>query len=469
MESNNSKALKSGVWYTFSNFLTKSIGMITTPIFTRLLSQDEFGLYNNYTSWLIIITIFSTLNLGSTFISARFDFKDKFDEYILSVLSLSSLSSIIWLILLNIFRTFSVSFFGMDSIYINCMMVYLIFLPAIDMFQSRERYRYEYKISVLVSSIITVGTALLSVLLVVVLKDRLKGRILGSIIPTIFLGLIIYLYLIKKGKTIKIKYWKYALPICLPYIPHLLSLNILNSVDRIMITKICGAGDNALYSLAYTCASVISVLLVSLNTAYSPWLGEKLNLQSYSEVRNFSKVYIIIFSVLAFGIMLISPEIIMILGGKSYMEAKYVMPPVMLGCVFQFLYTMFVNIEQFYKKTIGMAIASVSAAVLNYLLNYLFIPKYGYIAAAYTTLISFLWLLIMHMILVKLIGHENIYDYRFIILIISVMTFMTIAINILYKANVIRYMILGLYIFILVFVVYRYRNDIVRILKIKSK
>ena len=33
---NNVKALKSGIWYTAANFLTKSIGFITTPIFTRL-------------------------------------------------------------------------------------------------------------------------------------------------------------------------------------------------------------------------------------------------------------------------------------------------------------------------------------------------------------------------------------------------------------------------------------------------
>ena len=68
---NNVKALKSGIWYTAANFLTKSIGFITTPIFTRLMTHDEFGLYNNFTSWTSTLTILVTLNLTSTFISAR--------------------------------------------------------------------------------------------------------------------------------------------------------------------------------------------------------------------------------------------------------------------------------------------------------------------------------------------------------------------------------------------------------------
>ena len=101
-ETNSAKALKSGVWYTVANFIMKGIGFITTPIFTRLLSHDEFGLYSNYASWLQTFTMFVTLNLASTFISARFDFEDDFDGYISSVLSLSTVSTLIWLLIMNL-------------------------------------------------------------------------------------------------------------------------------------------------------------------------------------------------------------------------------------------------------------------------------------------------------------------------------------------------------------------------------
>lgn len=463
--SNNSKALKSGLWYTVANFLTKAVGIITTPIFTRLLTHEEFGLYNNYTSWLAVLTILVTLNLESTFISARFDYKEKFDDYIFSTLCLSSLSAIIWIIILNLFGDWTVVRLGMNRIYINCMMIYLLFYPAINMFQVRERFKYEYKVSVILSFIITVGTALASVGLVLWLPDKLMGRIFGSSIPSIIVGFILYTYIYRKGRHIKISYWKYALPICLPYIPHLLSLSVLNSVDRIMITNRCGAEDNALYSLAYTASCVVSILLTSLNTAYSPWLGEQLNAKNFSEIKDFSKKYIMIFSGLALGIMLVSPEIILILGGKTYIEAKYVMPPVMLGCVCQFLYTMFVNVEQYYKKTIGMAVASVSAALINYILNYIFIPKYGYIAAAYTTLISFLWLQLVHMFLVYRIGHSNVYSYKFILLTVVIMTLVSIGVNFLYEHMILRFFILTIYMLLLCACVFVNRSKILIILK----
>lgn len=466
---NNTKALKSGLWYTISNFLTKSIGIITTPIFTRMLSHEEFGLYNNFTSWLAVFTILVTLNLDSTFISARYDYEKRFDEYIFSSLSLSTLSALFWIIIFNVFGDLAVARLGLNRVYINCMMIYLLFLPAVNMFQARERYKYEYKISVLISCVITIGTALVSVLMVLSMSDRLKGRIFGSVIPTIVCGAIIYLYIYRKGKMIKTEYWKYAFPICFPFIPHLLSLTVLNTVDRIMITKICGAEDNALYSLAYTCSSVVTILLTSLNTAFTPWLGEKLHENKIQEINEFSKKYILIFSGLALGIMLISPEIILVLGGKSYLSAMYVMPPVMFGCVCQFLYTMFVNVEQFKKKTIGMAIASVSAAVINYVLNYFMIPKYGYIAAAYTTLISFIWLLFAHMFLVYHLKMNNIYSYKFIFAVVSVSFVITTCLNVLYKHSLLRYLIIVLYGCACIYVIIRCRNQLLKLLKRKTE
>ena len=104
--SNNAKALKSGIWYTTSNFLVRSIGFITTPIFTRMLTKADFGLYNNFSSWLLIATVFVTLHLESTLISARYDYEDSFDEYIFSILGLSSLVACFWFALVNALAIF---------------------------------------------------------------------------------------------------------------------------------------------------------------------------------------------------------------------------------------------------------------------------------------------------------------------------------------------------------------------------
>lgn len=461
---NNIKALKSGVWYTISNFLVKGIVFFTTPIYTRLLTTAEFGAYNNYTSWLNILTIFVTLDLESTLISARFDFRDKFDEYILSVLSLSTLSAWIWMVCANVFNDQFGSLLSLNRPYINTMLIYLLFLPAINLFQARQRYLYEYKKSVAVSLILSVSTALASIFFVVCMSDRLTGLILGTSIPTVVIGLTLYIYFIKKGKKINFGYWKYALPICLPFIPHLLSMTFLNSTDRVMITRFCGNEDTALYSLAYNCGVIVTILLTSINKAFGPWLAEKLTENKVDEVRKFSKIYISGFIFIAIGIMLISPEVLRILGGKKYLEAKYVMTPVSMGCICQFLYTMFVNIEQLKKKTVGMAIASAIAAAVNIGLNLIFIPKLGYLAAAYTTLVGYLVLLAIHMYLVYRLKLNEAYSYKFVTLSVLVSLILMVLITISYRNNIIRYSATGLYCIVFIYLSHRYKDRLLVIL-----
>lgn len=465
---NNRKALKSGIWYTVSNFLIRSIGFITTPIFTRILTKAEFGAFNNYSSWLSIITVFVTLNLESTLISARYDYKDKFDEYILSVLSLSTISAAIWFIFVNIFSDRITSFMGLDISYINAMLLYLVFLPAVNLFQARERYYFEYKKTVITSLFISIGTALLSVLLVQSMNNRLTGRIIGSIIPTVVLGIAFYLFFINKGKKIKIEYWKYALPVCLPYIPHLLSMTLLNSTDRVMIDKWCGSEATALYSLAYNCGAIVTLLLTSMNSAFAPWLGEKISENKTDEIRKFTKIYISAFVFMAIGIMLVSPEVLWILGGESYMEAIYVMTPVSMGCICQFLYTLFVNVEQFKKKTIGMAFASAVAAIVNLTLNYIFIPQIGYLAAAYTTLVGYLCLLCIHMYLVYRLKLNNVYSYRFVWGAVFVGMCAMILITLSYSMPAIRYIALGIYCLFLFLLFFKFKDQVLKLVRIRK-
>lgn len=466
MSSNhNIKAIKSGVWYTGANFIIKGIGFITTPIFTRLLTHQDYGLYSNYTSWLTTLLVFATLNLGTSFISARFDFENDFDSYVLSVLVLSSLVTLFLGIIMRSFSGFFTSLTGLESRHLNVMIVYMLFFSAVDMFQTRERYYFEYKTTVLTSLVIAVSTALLSVVLVIFMENKLWGRILGSAIPTAAIGIVLYIILLFKGKKISFLYWRYALPICLPYIPHSLSMFLLNSMDKMMVTKICGPEQNALYSVAYSCGAIITLLVTSLNTAFAPWLGEKLNDKKYDEIRKAAKPYVLLFVYMACGVMLLTPELLLIMGGKGYSEAIYVMPPVAFGCVCQFLYTMYVNIEQFSKKTVGMAIASVIAALSNYILNMLFIPRYGYIAAAYTTLISFAILLFIHLFLVKRMGMDGVYPTRVFCVILAFMVGYTVFMHLLYDHSIMRYSIICVYAIASFFFVFKNKERVLAFFK----
>ncbi len=465
---NNTKALKSGVWYTVANFFMKSIGFITTPLFTRLLTKSDYGLYNNYASWLSTFLVIVTLNLGASFISAKFDHEKDFDGYVSSTLVLSTLATALGVIIVNAFPAFFTKVTGIEHRYLNIMFLYLMFYAAVDMFQTRERFFFEYKISVLTSLSIGISTAAVSVLLVVHMDNKLCGRIVGSAAPTVLAGILLYSILLWRGKKVNVTYWRYALPICVPFIPHLLSLSLLNAMDKMMITKICGPEDNALYSVAYNCGAVITLLVVSLNTAFSPWLGERLHEKKYDEIRAVSRTYVLFFVYASCGVMMITPELLLVMGGKSYSGALYVMPPVTFGCVCQFLYTMYVNVEQFNKRTVGMAVASVVAAASNYLMNWLLIPRVGFEVAAYTTLASFMILLFIHMFLVRRMGLSTVYSTKLVICVLLFMSGFTALVHLLFRTTVLRYSVLGVYAVITVVIALKNKTKLLTLFKKKS-
>lgn len=464
MNINSQKALKSGGWYTASNFLLGSLTFITTPIFARLMAKSDFGAFQNYLSWLHIFEIVATFNLNTSLVSGKYDYGKTFDRFIFSILALGTLSICLWLFIVLIRVDNVEQWLGFGSKYLCWMFGYILFSFVIKTYQTREQLLYRYKTSVAMSLGVAISTVILSLTLLFLFSDKVLARIVGQALPVMIFGLALFVLLGCRGKRIDCSCWRYALPISLPYIPHLMSMTMLNSMDKVMISNICGAEYTALYALAYTCGRAGGVFLTSLNSAFSPWLADQIMEGNYSAIRRLSYRYVAVFVVLIFGGMLLGPEVLLILGGLSYMEAIYALLPVMLGCLFQFLYTMYVNIEQIKKQTKGMAIASVSAALLNYVLNWLCIPQFGYFAAAYTTLVGYLWLLLVHMYLVKRMGYGEVYDYKFIAMVIGGMMLLAIGVSFLYQVPLLRWGVIIVYGSFVIYGIWKIR----RIIKIQS-
>ena len=462
---NSVVALKSGFWFTVCNIITKGIGFFTTPIFSRLLTKSEFGDYNNFTTWTGIVLFVTSLNLESSLIRARFDFKEDIDSYVTSMSFLSMLSTAFWFLIMTVFVSPFESLFSMDRVEMNAMFLYLFFYPAIQLFQTKERYLYKYKSTIISSLLVVASTAGLSVVLVVLFENKLFGRIIGSVIPVAIIGAVIWMLILKESRKIQVKYWKYALPFTLPFIPHLLSMYLLGSMDKVMIKQICGSEDLALYSLAYTVGTIISLLVHSMNNAFSPWLGEQLSEKNYEKTRRISVVYVMAFTFFSILFIWITPEVLFVLGDKGYIEAQSVIPQIFAGTLMQFIYCMYVNVEQFEKKTGGMAIASVIAALFNYITNAYFIRQFGYIAASYTTFFSYLFLMLLHVWLVRRIGREKVFNNLFILIIGLIGSVVLILASFVFEYTILRYSIFSVLIVLAAIILYRYRTVVKNVLK----
>ena len=132
---------------------------------------------------------------------------------------------------------------------------------------------------------------------------------------------------------------------------------------------------------------------------------------------------------------------------------------------------MFSAIEYFYEKTGFVAIGTCVSAILNLILNYIFIQKYGYYAAGYTTVICYICLTLTHFFFYRHVLKEmlpevkDLYDIRLII-IVSISVILTMLFMVFtYHFVEIRY---GL-IFLLVVCAIWKRKNLTKILRVLTK
>ena len=200
--------------------------------------------------------------------------------------------------------------------------------------------------------------------------------------------------------------------ISLPIIPHGVGQIILSSFDRVMITSYIGSTAAGLYSFAYTIYSIILVAGDSISTVYEPWAYERFAEKEYDIVKKRSTIYIVLLAVVCSGAMLIAPELVRILGSQKYVDAIPAVTPILGAGFFAMAYNIPSTVEYYYGKTSFIAIGTVLAAVLNIAMNAIFIPKYGYLAAAYTTLGSYLVYFIFHCMIAHRIIGQNIFSIK---------------------------------------------------------
>ena len=239
-------------------------------------------------------------------------------------------------------------------------------------------------------------------------------------------------------------YWRYGLHLSIPLIIHTISLYILGQSDRLFITKICGQEATGLYSLAYQYATLISLITNAVNEAWNPWFHDTYYEGKYEEIRKNVKPLIVFGCMLCIGAVALAPEAVLILGGHQYSECVAVILPSALGVLMQYLFTNYVIIEVHLKKVKYISIGTMVAAICNLILNAVFIPKYGYVAAAYTTLVCYGLLFVAHFVISRYLLKVHLYEDRFVFGCLILVSIVCTLFTKIYTMIALRYIVLGL-------------------------
>ena len=153
------------------------------------------------------------------------------------------------------------------------------------------------------------------------------------------------------------------------------------------------------------------------------------------------------YAIIAVMLTFLAPEIVRILATKEYYEAIYIMPPIAAGVFLTSVSNMYSNLLIYHKKTNYIMYSSTIAAIVNLILNFICINIFGYMAAAYTTLVAYIVLAGAQVIFARKVhlketGNKSVYNDK-AVLFMAILTIIAALFGlVLYRYTALRYVLI---------------------------
>lgn len=389
---------------TLAVILSSIVGLVTLPIYTRIIDPTEYGLYALATATLGFLLMFLPMGIATAAFRFYFEYKKKnsLDKlYGTSIVFLLLFGSI-GAIALIAFSGIISSALGADELKVLLIIIALIipFQLLVMLFQNMIRIQERiitYSISLVVLAYAGAGVGIALVLLGYSVKGILIGNLIAVIVVLSFL-------LIAERKNIsfstQIKTFKRLESFGFPLIFVNVGAWIIQLSDRYMLQYFCGEAIVGLYSVSYTVAGVIGLFFMSpLSLVLGPkflriWENEDKE-RALTTVGNVINLTILAILPIYLILCIEAKTIIGILTTERYLAGAIIIPLVAgASVIYPFTWLQQTSFS-FVEKTKSVPSIFGASAFTNVLLNILLIPKFDMMGAAFATLISYIVLFIL--------------------------------------------------------------------------
>ena len=400
---------KASLWYIISSAVSRTIGAAGTPVFTRLLSPEEYGLFPLYNTWLSVATVIVTLELtGGVIYRGLQKFSNERDKFLSASFGL----------FLSVFITICSLYFafsgiinkitGLSTVIISFMIAQIFASAVIGFYSGRARFEYRYKSVALVNIISALGAPLLSILFIVLSKKRGEARVIGTALTLVICALPI-LYIILKSSSVLFdkEIWRFLLRFNLPLLPHYLSMSLILRVGEITIGRVYGADALGRYSVALSVGMSLTMISGGLLSALSPWMLRKIKSGQIDKIRDFLLTLTKALSLLCLILLAFAPEAIQILTPKDFHSALPAVYPLALTVIPTFLAGALTSGEMYYEKSGITALPSIIAAVISTVLSLFLLPRIDYRFAGVFALVAYVALAIFGTLIFKRMSGET--------------------------------------------------------------
>ncbi len=385
--------LRHGSAYMLSYVLIQVVTVLSIPLFTKLLTPSDFGIYEVYNNTVRFLAVIISLNLYAGFY--RYYFEENMDKRNLMqfLLRLSFIVFIAGVLLLTVCKDLLLRFTNLPADLFIWILVGIFTSIVINFFTTYNNAQQFSKRLGLWQLVIQLAKVAAAFLFILFISKNYFGRVAGEGAATLLLSILIIAiyfrgYLAGGGQLSgKMEIVKYSAG----FIPIGLSSYIVSYIDLVLINNLQGSTASGVYSYAYKFAVIYSGFSQAFVTANRPNLFNLLKENKEEEVISQMRSMFKLITLFACVFIFFAADAGRILSlNEEFNVALHLLPVLILAYVFSDIAEIY-NFYLYYAKKVKLFYVSfVSTAIVNFLLNLWLIPKYGYEIAAYTTLFSFM-------------------------------------------------------------------------------
>jgi len=379
--------------------------LVTVPVFTRLISSEEYGDFALITSAVSLIAVIATQWINGSIVRLYWTYEkeERHDEYVstavwstTSSLAIASMVAAVALLLLR--DSLSPGLLRLAPIALASLAFNNLSSSVLQILRAANKAT---KFSTLSVAKTIIGTAF-SVWFVAVPKMGAFGIMLGMVIGNLLVLPLTLLTVRAQGRLaprffrrdIGIEFMRYGFP----FVPAAISAWILVLADRYVIGALRGSAEVGLYSVTYGLGEkIMQLIMLPILTAIAPILVQTFEKQGQELTQRAQTHLTRYFAMATFPLLLgmaaVSRHFIETFTGAEYHEAYPILAIVAAGVMLYGFVQIAANGITLYRKSAIIMTNVMAAAVFNVGANLLLVGRFGYVAAAYTTIASYLLLL----------------------------------------------------------------------------
>lgn len=414
------------IWYFVSSGVVRGVSVIGTPIFTRLLTPTEYGLFPLYSTWLGIVSVIVSLEIGGNVMYRGLErYRDKKEDFIASSFGLFSVVFLAFCILYFTFHGILNNLTGLSTFASSLLLIQVFLNTVVGLYSGLAKFEYRYRDIATVNVTSALLSPIISILFIVLSPYKSYAKIFGALLSSLIIAVPVLILLVKTGgKLFSREIWLYLIKRCVPLLPHYLSMALIARIGEIAVNRFHGREALGKYSVAMSLGLSLTVLSGAALSAISPWVIRKIKAGEFTLIREVLLMGTKLISLAVLVVLCICPETLMLISPSEYQDVLPAVFPLALTIVPIFLSNAIVSCEAYYERSARTAIPSVITAAVCCILSYLIVPRIDYRFSGIIILGSYILLLFMNAIAFRsLSGEKPLYARKTVLISLFVLVY----------------------------------------------